>query len=183
MKKYKIYTKSGDLGKTSLLGGSRVDKFHPRVEAYGTLDELVSFLGYLRDHLEETEYIKNITRIQNNLLRIASMVAVIDKKWENKLAKVNEKEVEFIEQWIDQLESSLPPLTSFVIPGGHKVVSLCHIVRTICRRAERNILIVNQSENLDPIIIKYVNRLSDLFFVLARRFSFDFNIEIIKADL
>ena len=183
MKKYKIYTKGGDRGKTSLLGGARVDKFHPRVEAYGTIDELVSYLGYLRDHIENIEYVEKITRIQNSLLRIASIVAVIDKKLESKLAKVDEKEIDFIEKWIDEMDNSLPPLTSFIIPGGHKVVSLCHITRTICRRAERKILYVNQSEILDPIIIKYVNRLSDLFFVFARKLAFDYDIKTLKADL
>ena len=160
-----------------------MDKFHPRVEAYGTLDELVSFLGLLRDHLDNPEYIKNIVRIQNNLLRIASMIAVVDKKWETKLAKVKQDEVLFIENWIDQIDESLPPLTSFILPGGHKAVSLCHITRTLCRRAERKILIVNQSETIEPIILEYVNRLSDLFFVFARKLALDNNIKTIEADL
>jgi cob(I)alamin adenosyltransferase len=111
------------------------------------------------------------------------MVAIIDKNLESKLAKVDEKEIDFIEKWIDKMDNSLPPLTSFIIPGGHKVVSLCHITRTICRRAERKILFVNQSEMLDPIIIKYVNRLSDLFFVFARKLAFDYDVKTIEADL
>ena len=183
MKKYKVYTKGGDKGKTSLLGGSRVDKFHPRVEAYGTLDELVSYLGFFRDSIDNKEYIQNIIRIQNTLLRIASRVAVVDKKWEAQLAKVDEAEVHFIEQWIDQMDELLPPLSAFILPGGHKVVSICHIARTICRRAERKVLIVDQKEALDPIIIKYINRLSDLFFVLARQLSVDYNSEVLEADL
>ncbi len=168
MKKYKVYTKGGDKGRTSLIGGKRVAKTHPRVEAYGTIDELNSYLGYLRS-LIETENIKtDILDIQHQLMRISSHVAAVDEAMLEKFPGVETEVIRFLEQKIDGMEESLPSLLSFILPGGDVAASVCHIARTVCRRAERRVLEIEGMSADNPLVIAYLNRLSDYLFVLAR---------------
>lgn len=170
----KIYTKSGDSGQTSLIGGTRVPKFHLRIEAYGTVDELNAFVGVLRDQLEADDNNKEkLTQIQEKLFRLESHLAV-DHEGEllRSMPELVEKDVEFLEKEIDLMNEYLPPLTNFILPGGHPVVSSCHVARTVCRRAERITSHLAESFQVMTIDLKYLNRLSDYFFVLARHYSY-----------
>jgi cob(I)alamin adenosyltransferase len=166
----KIYTKTGDGGKTSLIGGTKVPKSHIRIESYGTIDELNSFIGWLNDQLTE-EAIKNILRgIQDRLFTIGSSLACDpDKEPLMRIPDLKETDLDNLEKEIDSMSAKLPTMKTFLLPGGHVIVSTAHIVRTVCRRAER--CCVNMMENnlfVEPLIIKYLNRLSDYLFVLAR---------------
>jgi cob(I)alamin adenosyltransferase len=166
----KIYTKTGDKGKTSLIGGTKVPKSHIRIETYGTIDELNSFIGWLNDQITE-EAIKNILRgIQDRLFTIGSSLACDpDKEPLMKIPDLKETDLDRLETEIDSMSAKLPLMKSFLLPGGHVIVSSAHIVRTVCRRAERSC--VNMMENnlfVEPLIIKYLNRLSDYLFVLSR---------------
>ena len=167
---FKIYTKTGDKGETSLFGGKRLPKNDDRIDAYGTIDELNSFIGWLRDSVEKEDLKNNLKEIQDRLFTIGSNLASDPSK--NMITPdVIEADVEFLEQQIDAMEEELTPLKHFVLPGGHSSVSICHVCRTVCRRAERCIISLSQSEKVEEIIIRYVNRLSDYFFVLGRKIS------------
>lgn len=171
-KEWKIYTKTGDKGETSLIGGARVPKYHERIEAYGTLDELNSFIGYLRDQLDD-ENIKGILlSVQENLFTAESLLAT-EPAWETNrnLPQLIENHVAGLENEIDAMNFHLPALGSFILPGGHPLVSLCHICRTVCRRAERIIIRLASHTPVDATLIKYINRLSDYLFVLARHLA------------
>lgn len=172
-KEFKIYTKGGDKGNTSLLGGSRVPKYHDRIEAYGTLDELNSFIGLIRDMEINPHYKNSLIAIQNNIFTAESRLAADNPESLNKLPQISENDITFLENEIDKMNESLPPLSSFILPGGHPIVSYCHIARTICRRAERLTIKLAQNYNIEAIIIKYLNRLSDYFFVLSRKMTID----------
>jgi len=179
----KVYTKTGDNGTTALIGGTRVPKHHVRIEAYGTVDELNSFLGLLRDKTDP-KYHDEIIRIQNRLFTLGSFLALDPEKeklpnGKTRLAikPIDENDILFLEQKIDEMETHLPPMKYFVLPGGHEQVSLCHICRTVCRRAERKTAYLNEAETLSPLLIKYLNRLSDYLFVLARKLSNDLQIQ------
>ena len=172
--KIKIYTKTGDLGQTSLLGGTRVSKSHERVEAYGTIDELNSFLGLIKDHPIDDHYKTLLNRIQENLFISEAWVAADPDLPVPQLPSLDPEEILLLEKEIDTMNYSLPELTHFILPGGHAVVSSCHVARTICRRAERAVIRLTQSNSSDEIIIKYLNRLSDYLFVLARKLAKDF---------
>jgi cob(I)alamin adenosyltransferase len=172
----KIFTKGGDQGETSLLGGTRVPKFHERIEAYGTLDELNSFIGLLRDQPIDNFTREILLRIQQNLFIAESHLAADKDQDVKRLPQISEEEIVFLEDEIDRMSRGLPELRSFILPGGHQVVSLCHIVRTVCRRAERLTVKLRETSPVDEIIIKYLNRLSDYFFVLGRKIAKDFNI-------
>lgn len=166
----KIYTKTGDLGKTSLIGGTKVPKSHLRIESYGTIDELNSYIGLVSD-LTNVEPIKIILKeIQDRLFTIGSSLACDpDKEPSMKLPDLTEADIMLLENEIDKMNESLPPMKSFVLPGGHTTVSTTHIARCVCRRSER--LCVNMQEHglfVDPLVIKYINRLSDYLFVLSR---------------
>lgn len=176
-KEYKIYTKGGDKGETSLLGGTRVPKYHDRIEAYGTLDELNSYIGLIRDQ-EINEHYKEILFDIQNVLFIAESHLAADKV-ENieQLPKLNPDRITLLENEIDSMNEELVPLKSFILPGGHTVVSYCHIARTICRRAERLVIKLASQYDINPVIVKYLNRLSDYLFVLARKIAKDFNVE------
>ncbi len=177
---WKIYTKTGDKGETSLIGGTRVPKYHLRIEAYGTLDELNSFIGYLRDQLSDIRLNKVLLRIQENLFTAESLLATDSgKEITQKLPELTEADVLELEQEIDFMNLHLPPLSSFILPGGHPLVSLCHVCRTVCRRSERIIIRLASETIVDELLIKYMNRLSDYLFVLARDIAFSNNI----ADL
>ncbi len=176
----KIYTKTGDKGKTSLLSGERLPKYHIRVEAYGNIDELTSFVGLLRS-LDIDEDIKSqLVEIQRRLFDIAGLLACDKGKLTDKLRKISTSDVEFLEKKIDYFTSKLPPLKAFVLPGGQYEVSICHICRTVCRRAERSVVKLADTEEIDNNIIVYLNRLSDYFFVLSRYIAKSKNFEQIK---
>lgn len=170
---WKIYTKTGDKGETSLIGGTRVPKYHERIEAYGTLDELNSFIGNLRDQLTDVHLREFLLRIQENLFTAESELATDpQKEITRSLPFLSEDDVLEIEKEIDRMNLHLPDLNSFILPGGHPLVSLCHVCRTVCRRGERIIIKVASEMEVDEILIKYINRLSDYLFVLAREVAF-----------
>lgn len=171
----KIYTKTGDEGKTSLLTGKRVDKFSEKLHAYGTTDELNSWLGLLRDQEGMNEWIELIIRIQDRLFTIGSHLANESGNTRITLPEISEGDIEVLEHAMDDMNESLPPLRSFVLPGGHLSVSHCHVARTVCRRAERHVAFLRQEGEVDAIILKYLNRLSDFLFVLSRKLSSDLN--------
>jgi len=176
----KIYTKTGDKGLTSLYGGSRVTKNHLRIEAYGTIDELNSHIGLLKDQKIDTTTSKNLLKIQNELFTIGAMLATPPEKETLKngkerltISKISESDIQFLEQEIDRMEKQLSPMTHFILPGGHQTVSFCHIARCVCRRSERLTVHLHQNEPINDIIITYLNRLSDYLFVLARKLTLD----------
>lgn len=168
----KIYTKTGDKGKTSLIGGARIEKDDIRLEAYGTIDELNSFVGLLVSVLEQSEEKMFLEKIQTVLFDAGSMLALEDVSLAPKYnLSFDKSNVAQIEQEIDRLDKSLEPLKSFVIPGGTVASSLCHVCRTVTRRAERILCTLNKHLQQDENVLMYINRLSDYFFVLARYLS------------
>jgi len=176
-KEWKIYTKTGDKGETSLIGGTRVPKYNERIEAYGTLDELNSFVGYLRDQLTDEHLRDVLLKVQEKLFTAESLLATDPgKPVTRSLPQLSEDDVSELENEIDTMNLHLPPLSSFVLPGGHPLVSLCHVCRTVCRRGERIIIKLASEMSVNEILIKYINRLSDYLFVLARELAFMNNI-------
>ncbi len=168
----KIYTKTGDKGSTSLLGGKKVPKSHYRIEAYGNVDELNSFIGLLKDQKEvEARIGQQFYWIQEKLFSLGSILAT-EKDFNGfELPKIDLTHIRQLELWIDKYTAELPELKNFILPGGHQVVSLCHVCRTVCRRAERSIINLNIHEDLDEHIIPFINRLSDYFFVISRKMA------------
>jgi len=164
----KIYTKKGDKGKTQLLGGSMVDKNHIKLECYGTIDELNAFIGNIYDQEIGTFHKNILFNIQNQLFNLGSIISFDGKKDSIKLPNVKSENIEMMEKAIDTMEESLPMLKNFILPSGHASASICHIARTVCRRAERNLVALGQQQEIDPLHIQYLNRLSDYLFVLAR---------------
>ncbi len=167
---FKIYTKTGDLGKTSLIGGTKVPKSHLRIESYGTVDELNSYIGLVNDLLEDEPSKWMLREIQDRLFTIGSSLACDpDKETLMKIPDLKESDLTRLEEEIDKMNEVLPEMKSFILPGGHQAVSTIHVVRCVCRRAER-ICVHMQEEKLfvDPLVIKYLNRLSDYLFVLSR---------------
>ena len=166
----KIYTKTGDLGKTSLIGGTKVPKSHLRIETYGTVDELNSYIGLVSDLVEDSPSKIILKEIQDRLFTVGSSLACDpDKEPLMKIPDLKEEDVVLLENEIDRMNEVLPPMKFFILPGGHVTVSTIHVARCICRRAER--LCVNMQEHdlfVDLLVIKYVNRLSDYLFVLCR---------------
>jgi cob(I)alamin adenosyltransferase len=167
----KIYTKTGDKGQTSLLGGTRVPKHHIRIEAYGTVDELNSFLGLIRDQETDEHSTSVLLEIQDRLFTIGSSLASDPEKSKVKIPVLDEKDILFLEGEIDKMNEILPEMRSFILPGGHPTVSYCHISRCVCRRAERNIIALSEESFVNDLVVKYLNRLSDYLFVLARYFG------------
>lgn len=174
----KIYTKTGDLGKTSLIGGTKVPKSHIRIETYGTVDELNSYIGLLNDHINDAHSNEMLKEVQDRLFTIGSSLACDpDKEPLMKMPDLKEDDIVLLEKEIDKMHETLPPMKFFVLPGGHAAVSTAHITRCVCRRAER--LCVNMQEHeifVDPLVIKYLNRLSDYLFVLARYIGYINNV-------
>jgi len=165
----KIYTKTGDDGTTGLVGGSRVKKYNIRLEAYGTIDELNASLGMLRALEPEEETAAVLLQIQNKLFNIGSRLASDEKGDEfTKALAIQEKDIQLLEEAIDKMTQELPELTHFILPGGNTLVAQCHVARTVCRRAERRIVEFSENEKVENELVKYVNRLSDFLFVLAR---------------
>ena len=173
----KIYTRTGDEGQTSLIGGRRVPKYHERIEAYGTVDELCAFVGLIRDQNIDPLTRLFLIRIQEQLFVLEALLADDAHSGSRKLPVINNKEVIGLEDAIDEMNKTLPSLNSFILPGGHVAVSYAHVARTVCRRAERTILRMSPENEVDPICCKYLNRLSDYFFILARKLSKDFKAE------
>jgi cob(I)alamin adenosyltransferase len=173
----KIYTKTGDIGETSLFGGRRVLKNELRIEAYGTVDELNSWIGLLRDVNTETSNKELLKEIQDRLFTLGSTLAADPSNTKLKTPDLHESDVELLEKAIDKMDEVLAPLRNFVLPGGHVHVSYCHIARTVCRRAERLCVSLHQVEEIHPLIIKYINRLSDYLFTLSRKMAKDLGAE------
>jgi cob(I)alamin adenosyltransferase len=171
---FKIYTKTGDKGETSLIGGTRVPKYHERIEAYGTLDELNAFLGIIRDQAIDNHTHAILLEIQDRIFTAESLLAQdTDKPGLRALPQLHEQDITLLETEIDAMNEHLTPLQNFILPGGHPAVSYCHIGRTVCRRAERITLRLATHVPVDELVIKYLNRLSDYLFVLARKLSND----------
>lgn len=166
----KIYTKTGDKGSTSLIGGTKVPKNDVRIETYGTVDELNSWIGYINDVLNDDEFKRELKEVQDRLFTIGSSLATdADKEPKMKLPDLHESDVKFLEKRIDEMTAALPPMKHFILPGGHPAVSSIHIVRCVCRRAERLCVNMRQHELfVDEKVIQYLNRLSDYLFTLAR---------------
>lgn len=171
----KIYTKKGDTGTTQLLGGMRVSKDHPRIEAYGTVDELNCWIGYVKDAVANVHQQMLLKEIQDRLFSIGSQLASAAAESKMELPELTEADVELLEKEMDDMTALLPELKSFVLPGGNHANSVCHIARAVCRRAERHVVRLHESESVSLVIIRYLNRLSDFLFVLARKCSFDQN--------
>ncbi|HSV88719.1 MAG TPA: cob(I)yrinic acid a,c-diamide adenosyltransferase [Bacteroidales bacterium] len=176
MKTWKIYTKAGDKGKTTLLGGKSVLKCHSRIDSYGTIDELNSFVGLLRDQEVVANYRHILFQIQNHLFVAEALVAADEGSKIENLPVLADPDIVMLEAEIDKMNESLPPLSNFILPGGHQAVSLAHVCRTVCRRAERILVSLAQESQVDEIIIRYFNRLSDYFFVLARKLAHDLGV-------
>jgi len=176
----KIYTKTGDTGETALFGGSRVSKSDLRIESYGTVDELNSWMGLLRDHIEESPMRDVLKTIQDRLFTLGATLAADPKKSKLKKPDLHEEDVTLLEKEIDKMNEVLEPLKVFVLPGGHPVVSYIHITRCVCRRTERLVVALAKNEKIDMLLIKYLNRLSDFLFVLARWMGHRLKAEEIK---
>lgn len=183
----KVYTKTGDKGTTALFGGTRVPKDHIRIESYGTVDELNSHIGLIRDQDMNPHYKKILVEIQDRLFTVGAMLATPPEKEMLKNGELRlknlgltETDIELLENEIDSMEAELPQMTHFVLPGGHTTVSYCHIARCVCRRAERLSVHLSHNEPVSDIAIKYLNRLSDYLFVLARKLSSDLHAEEVK---
>jgi cob(I)alamin adenosyltransferase len=182
----KVYTKKGDKGTTGLIGGTRLPKHHIRIESYGTVDELNSYIGLLRDLINESSksdrmspiasaMAKVLIEIQDRLFTIGSQLAADPVKSKMTLPELFESDVTYLENQIDEMDNELPPMKFFVLPGGNVVVSQCHIARCICRRAERLVSQLSESEPVEPLISAYMNRLSDYLFVLSRKLAHELN--------
>lgn len=183
----KVYTKTGDKGTTALFGGTRVPKHHIRIESYGTVDELNSHIGLIRVQ-EINPFYKNVLiEVQDRLFTVGAILATPPEKEKLKngeqrltINRISQDDVHYLEQEIDKMDSELPPMTHFVLPGGHTTVSYCHIARCVCRRAERLAVHLHEIEPTDENVLTYLNRLSDYLFVLARKLSQDLNAEEVK---
>ncbi|HOY32509.1 MAG TPA: cob(I)yrinic acid a,c-diamide adenosyltransferase [Bacteroidales bacterium] len=175
--KNKIYTKTGDSGQTSLIGGVRVEKYDPRIEACGTLDELNSFIGLIRDFALEQEVKKTLLSIQSHIFIIESVMAAASAEVLAGISVLREQDVEMLEHEIDRMNEQLPIQQYFILPGGHPTVSYCYIACTVCRRAERAIARSGRKEPENMLSLKYINRLSDYLFVLARFIAKELGIE------
>ena len=178
----KIYTKTGDLGKTSLIGGTKVPKSNIRIESYGTVDELNSYIGLVSDHTTHPHSKEILKEIQDRLFTIGSSLACDpDKEPLMKMPDLKETDVNLLEKEIDKMNEELPVMRSFILPGGHIAVSTTHVARCVCRRAERICVHMQQEELfIDPLVIKYMNRLSDYLFVLARYFGHLLGVDEVK---
>ncbi|PVW16433.1 cob(I)yrinic acid a,c-diamide adenosyltransferase [Marixanthomonas spongiae] len=183
----KIYTKTGDKGTTALFGGTRVPKYHIRIDSYGTVDELNSNIGLIRSQDIDPRSKEILVHIQDRLFTLGAMLATDPEKAKLKsgkdrlnIPKIKEEDVTRLETEMDMMNEALPPVTHFVLPGGHPTVSYCHISRCVCRRAERLATLLHHEEPIDELALKYLNRLSDYLFVLARKLTHDLQAEEIK---
>jgi len=173
----KIYTKTGDKGTTSLIGGTRLSKAHVRIDAYGTVDELNSYIGLLGDQPVNEKRKELLKEIQDRLFTMGSHLASESDKSKRILPDLLEEDIILLEKEMDVIDSQVPKLTAFVLPGGHESVSFGHVARTVCRRAERAVIHLQQGEEVEEIVIRYLNRLSDYLFMLCRIMTHDLGIE------
>jgi len=173
----KVYTKTGDKGTTALIGGKRVSKNHYRIEAYGTVDELMAYTALLHDQLLDKKDKEFFIRIQDRLMTCATILAVDSDDKDLKIPHIEAEDIKKLESAMDEMNKNIPPLTFFIIPGGHTTVSYCHIVRTVCRRCERHAIGVQEQDGKCEMVVKYLNRLSDYFFVLGRKLNKDLNVD------
>lgn len=169
----KIYTKTGDKGQTSLIGGTRVPKYHLRIEAYGTVDELNSYIGLIRDQEIDKNYKEILKEIQDRLFTIGSSLASDPERSKMKIPDIKTEDVELLEKEMDRMNEALPELKNFILPGGHTTVSYCHLARCVCRRAERLSIELSEQSFVEELAKIYLNRLSDYLFVLSRKIAFD----------
>lgn len=169
----KVYTKTGDGGETSLFGGKRVKKYHARIQAYGTTDELLSYIGLIRDQDIDEAYKETLVEIQDRLFTLGAELAADPDKPKLKKPDLFESDITLLESKMDEMDSKLEPMKHFILPGGHQTVSFCHIARCVCRRAERLVIELSEQEEINELIVKYLNRLSDYLFVLSRKLSVD----------
>ena len=183
----KIYTKTGDKGTTALFGGTRVPKHHIRIDSYGTGDELNSHIGLIRDQNISQHFKSILVEVQDRLFTVGAILATDPEKAILKsgkarlnIPKISSNDIELLEKEMDAMNTELPPMTHFVLPGGHQTVSFCHIARCVCRRAERLATALNEIEPFQEETLMYLNRLSDYLFVLARKLSYDLQAEEIK---
>lgn len=183
----KVYTKTGDQGTTTLFGGTRVPKHHIRIDSYGTVDELNSHIGLIRDQDINPHYKDVLIDIQDKLFTVGAILATDPEKAILKngkerlnIPKISDENILYLEQEMDAMDAELPQMTHFVLPGGHQTVSFCHITRCVCRRAERLATALNDIEPFESNTLKYLNRLSDYLFVLARKLSQDLQAEEVK---
>lgn len=173
----KIYTKTGDKGTTSLIGGTRLSKAHVRIDAYGTVDELNSYIGLLGDQPVNEKRKELLKEIQDRLFTIGSHLASESDKSKRILPDLLEEDIIILEKEMDKIDGQVPPLRAFILPGGHESVSFGHVARTVCRRAERAVIHLQQGEEVEDIVIRYLNRLSDYLFMLCRIMTHDLGIE------
>ncbi|WP_334058459.1 cob(I)yrinic acid a,c-diamide adenosyltransferase [Polaribacter sp. P097] len=183
----KIYTKTGDEGTTALFGGTRVKKYNLRIDSYGTVDELNAYIGLIKDQDINEATKETLLNIQNELFTLGAMLATPPEKETLKsgkerlnIPKVNVNSIQYLENKIDAMDAELPQMTHFILPGGHQAVSFCHVARCVCRRAERLCVELNDEETINSDILKYLNRLSDYLFVLARMLSKQLQVDEIK---
>jgi cob(I)alamin adenosyltransferase len=169
----KIYTKKGDKGETGLIGGTRVSKASLRIESYGTVDELNSWLGVIRDGEIKSNYQEQLIEIQDRLFTVGSSLACDPEKSSMKIPDLLNKDVKLLEKWMDEMDQELEPMRSFILPGGNQTSSFCHVARCICRKAERNVVVLSENEFVAELVLMYLNRLSDYLFVLARKIAKD----------
>jgi cob(I)alamin adenosyltransferase len=172
----KIYTKTGDKGFTSLIGGSRVPKYHHRIESYGTVDELNAYIGLIADQNLAQGYKDVLKQIQYRLFTIGAMLAADPEKSNMTIPDLTDADIELLEQEMDMMNAALPELKHFILPGGNSTVSFCHVARCVCRRAERLVVQLAQESNVEQRVIIYLNRLSDYLFVLARKAGHDVQV-------
>ena len=173
----KIYTKTGDKGQTSLVGGTRVSKTELRIEAYGTVDELNSYVGLVRDQEVNSDRKELLKEIQDRLFTIGSILASEPEQTKKRIPDLHESDIERLEKAMDDMDTNLEPMRFFILPGGHQSISFGHVARTVCRRAERIVLRLALESEVNDLVITYLNRLSDYLFVLCRMMAKDLNNE------
>lgn len=172
-----IYTKTGDKGQTSLVTGTRVSKYHPRIEAYGTVDELNSWIGLICAQLSDENDKLMLLKIQDKLFTLGALLSQDETQMRYELPKIKQEDVDILEKEMDRMHVFLPKLNFFILPGGHTYVSYCHLARTVCRRAERLVCKLADETHVDEILVIYLNRLSDYLFVLSRKVAKDLNVD------
>lgn len=176
----KIYTKTGDKGQTSLIGGTRVSKADLRIDTYGTVDELNCYIGLVRDLNTDEARRALLKEVQDRLFTIGSNLAAEPEQQKKVIPDLTNEDIGLLEQAMDEMDAALPPLRHFVLPGGHSSVSFCHVARTVCRRAERLVIALAEQTEVHPMIVPYLNRLSDYLFVLSRKIAHELGIEEVK---
>ena len=172
----KLYTRMGDRGETSLASGTRVGKDHPRLEAYGSIDELNAHLGMLQTVVPDPDEKERLTRIMKRVFIVSSTLAIDDPDQVHRVPQLLETDISELEQAMDRMTASLPPLRNFILPAGHPAVAQCHLARTVCRRAERAIIRLTRQVIVDPVLVRFINRLSDYLFILARKSAYDLGV-------